>query len=90
MIRLKVNTKRYRRRSLKSCVTGSVAILVIALIVVYVSALCWDYSVSFWLVQAGKPDTFSFWHGVGISCVPGIGQLSMPIAAVTFIASFFL
>jgi len=89
-MRLKTNSVRCSVRPGRYFVAWLAAVLVVALVVVYVSALCWDYSVSFWLVQAGKPDNFGFWHGVGISCVPGIGQLSMPIAGATFAASFFL
>lgn len=49
-----------------------------------------DYTVSYWLVYAGKPDTFHYWHGYLIALIPVAGQASVPAAIITFIVSFFI
>ena len=70
---------------------GVIVLMIILIVVgIWVQAWCWDYSISFWLHWAGKPDVFCMWHGAILTIVPGIGQCAIPVAGATFIASFFV
>jgi len=69
-----------------------VELVIVLLIVAFMfgNVFAWDYSVSFWLIYAEKPDNFNCWHGVLVSLIPGLGQLGLAAAGVTYIASFFV
>lgn len=69
---------------------GIFAGLVIIAAIVLVAAGCNYYTINFWLDYAGKDTAFPLWACCVIACVPGIGQLSIPVAIVTFIISLFL
>lgn len=66
-------------------------LLLAVLLLLVPSAWCWDYTISHWLVYFGKPDTFNFWwHGFAVSAIPGVGQLSFPVAGLTWLSTFFM
>ena len=67
-------------------VIALIIIVFIVLACIAIEAICWDYTVSRWLVYLGEPDRFTFWHGVLCCFVPVIGQLGIGAAIVTFIA----
>ena len=51
---------------------------------------CWTYSLNTWLVFAHKEPIVVWWHGLLLGCVPGIGQLNLLAAAITWICMLFL
>lgn len=72
---------------------GIVAIVALCLLYTAIAGLLGfaaDYAISFWLKWAGRPDNFKWVHGFLICLIPGIGQLSLPAAIITFVISFFL
>ncbi len=50
----------------------------------------WPYSVNTWLAYMDKEPTMLWWHGAIFSLVPGLGQLWIVTAPVTWIAMMFL
>lgn len=58
-------------------------------IVVYACGLCWEYSLNTWLEIADSPNRIELWQGMLISCIPAFGQISIPFAIFTWIASLF-
>ena len=69
---------------------GCFVILIFVLIGMFIGGACIDYTVSTWLVYAGKPNNFYYWHGCLLGMVPGVGQLAIPAAAITWILTFFI
>jgi len=53
-------------------------------------AFLWPYTINTWLVYAGKPPGIEWWHGGLIGIVPGLGQLGIPGAVLTWVAMLFL
>ena len=50
-----------------------------------------DWTVSYWLAYAGKPDDFTYLHGFLVALlVPCVGQVAFVAAVATFVLSFFL
>ena len=68
-------------------VFGIVALLTLSGIV---GAFCWPYTLNSWLVFAGKPPAILWWHGFLLGYVPGLGQMSIPAAVITWILMMFL
>lgn len=52
--------------------------------------ICWTYSLNIWLTYFDKPTIELFWTGWILGVVPGIGQLGLPLAVITFITHLFL
>lgn len=52
--------------------------------------LCWPYVINFWLVFAGKAAVVVWWQGALIGFVPGLGELTIPAAVLTWIFSLFI
>jgi hypothetical protein len=51
---------------------------------------CWPYTVNTWLVYTGKVAALKGWHGALMAFVPGIGQLCIPLAILTWIIMMFI
>lgn len=56
---------------------------------VYVCGMCWEYSLNTWLEIADSPNRIELWQSILISCIPAFGQVSIPFAIFTWIASLF-
>lgn len=71
---------------------GGVGVVMFCMIALFfaIGAFCWPYTINTWLVYSGKPPAIEWWMGGLIGLVPGIGQLSIPIAVITFILMLFL
>ena len=69
---------------------GIITVVIVVLISVIVGAVCWPYTINTWLVYAGKPPQLLWWHGALIGFVPGIGQLSIPLAVATWLLMMFI
>lgn len=67
-----------------------ILILLILSISGIVGAICWPYTINAWLVYAGKAAVFKWWQGLLLGYVPGLGQLSIPAAVLTWIMIMFL
>ena len=55
-----------------------------------IGALLWPYTINTWLVYAGKAPKFLWWHGALLGFCPGVGQLTVPAAVVTWVLMMFL
>lgn len=55
-----------------------------------IGSLCWPYTINTWLTYCHKDANILWYHGLLISFVPGIGQLALPLTAVTWILMMFL
>lgn len=69
---------------------GCFTFLLIFVISAIIGGFCWTYTINTWLLFAGKTATIAWWQGALIGLVPGLGQLSFPAAALTWIAMMFL
>ena len=43
-----------------------------------------------WLMVAGKPPAVVWWHGALLGFCPVVGQLTIPVAMLTWVAMFFI
>lgn len=55
-----------------------------------VGAFCWPYTINTWLVFAHKDPVIVWWQGFLLGFIPGLGQLALPLTAITWIAMHFL
>lgn len=65
-------------------------ILMLFAILAGIGYFCWPYSINTWLAWADKPPTVQGWHGALLGCAPVAGQLSIPAAIITWIATLFI
>jgi hypothetical protein len=56
---------------------------------VYVCGMCWEYSLNTCLEIADSPYRIELWQGMLIAGIPVFGQVSIPFAIFTWIASLF-
>jgi hypothetical protein len=52
--------------------------------------ICWPYTINMWLAFFGKSSGIVFWQGGLLGFVPGLGQMALPAAAITFLLMKFL
>lgn len=69
---------------------GCITVIIIASISAAINAVTFPYMINFWLEYAHKEPVVAWWHGILIGFVPGLGQLSIPGAVLTWIISLFL
>lgn len=69
---------------------GIFGFLFIMFICAVVGAFLWPYSINSWLVFFNKPATVVWWHGAILGFCPFIGQVTIPVAVVTWILMLFL
>lgn len=72
--------------------TGCSCLFIIGIWVVLsiISGYCWQYSINHWLVFCHKAPTVHLWQGMLIGFVPCLGELSLPVAVLTWIVSLFM
>lgn len=61
-------------------------IMVLLVLSGLVGAVLWVYIINTWAIYLGKAVTFGVGSGFVLGMIPGIGQLSLPIAAITYLA----
>lgn len=64
--------------------------VIILLISAAIGAVLWPYTINTWLVYFGKSPLFTWYYGAILGFVPFIGQLTIPLAIITWIAMMFL
>ena len=69
---------------------SAIGILVIFFICSIIGAVLWPYSINTWLAFFDKPQTVLWWHGALLGFCPVLGQVTIPVAVVTFILMLFL
>lgn len=69
---------------------GVLGVLILLSLSGIVGALCWPYAINSWLVFLGKNAVVVWWQGFLLGYVPGIGQLSIPVAIATWIILMFV
>ncbi len=68
-----------------------IGIWIIVLIVsAIIGAMLWPYTINTWLVYFNKPPVFTWYYGALLGFVPYIGQLTIPLAVLTWIIMMFL
>lgn len=67
-----------------------IIILIVLCIFAAIGAVCWPYTINTWLVFFGKPATIVWWQGALLGFVPGLGQVSIPAAVITWILMLFV
>lgn len=55
-----------------------------------IGALTFPYMINTWLIYFGKEAVVTWWQGGLLGFVPGLGQVGIPGAVVTWIAMMFL
>jgi len=65
-------------------------LLTVLVISAIIGSLCWTYSINTWLIFFEKEPVIKWYHGLLIGCIPYLGQIALPVAAVTWIAMLFL
>jgi len=55
-----------------------------------INAFTFPYAINYWLVYLHKEPVIQWWQGVLVGLVPGIGQISIPFAVITWLLSLFL
>lgn len=50
----------------------------------------WPYTINSWLEFAGSETRIQLWQGALMGFVPGIGQITIPLAIITWICMLFL
>lgn len=76
---MKLNNKGY----------GGIVLIIILLISMLIGGFVWPYTINTWLVYFGKQPSVMFWHGILLGICPVVGQFSIPLAVITWIASMF-
>jgi len=56
----------------------------------FLGMLLVPYTLNSWLVFFGKESTIVWWKGALIGIIPGIGELMIPAAFITFVLMLFL
>jgi len=64
-------------------------ILIIPVMIV-AFGFCWEFSIDTWIGWAGGSRDFPLWGGCLMAVCPGLGQLSLPLAVLTFVLTFFI
>lgn len=64
--------------------------LIIVLICSVIGGFLWPYTINSWLVVFGKEPAIGFWHGCLLGLCPIIGQITIPIAVITWILMLFI
>ena len=69
---------------------GAAVIVVILSVSGIIGAFCWPYALNSWLVFLGKTPRVLWWHGFLLGYVPYLGQVSVPVAVITWILMLLL
>ena len=67
-----------------------VVLLFICLITALVGGLTWPYSIEQWAAYLGNDVDVHFWQGAILGFIPGVGQISIPFAVITWILMLIL
>jgi hypothetical protein len=70
--------------------TSAISVVIISLLLVLACGGCWEYTINTWLIYFHKSSQFHYWQGCLISIVPGLGQVSIILAVVTWILMMFI
>lgn len=52
--------------------------------------LLWKYSLNSWLIYTSRIPSVTFWNGILLGLIPGLGYLCVPLAGATYIFMLFL
>ena len=69
---------------------ASVGILAIVFGSLLIGAILWPYSIETWAAYFGKVVSIPWYAGCILGIIPGLGQLSIPAALVTWVAMMVL
>ena len=64
--------------------------LVIMVISALIGAVLWPYTINTWLVYVHREPSLVWWQGALLGFCPFIGQLTIPVAIITFILMLFI
>ena len=69
---------------------GILPIIIVLSIFGIIGGFCFPYAINSWLVFFGKAPTVVFWQGFILGICPYVGQASIPVTVITFIAMLIL
>ena len=74
---------------------GAISLVILPFIIIFglfgiIGGFCFPYALNSWLVFFGKAPTVVFWQGFILGICPYVGQASIPVAVITFIAMLIL
>jgi hypothetical protein len=69
---------------------GFLGILVVLLLGAIVSSFLFPYTVNAWLLFAKREPVVQWWMGFLIGCIPGIAELVVPAAIITWLIMLFI
>lgn len=55
-----------------------------------IGGFLWPYTINTWLIFFDKDPSILFWHGLLLGLCPIVGQVTIPVAVVTWILMLFL
>jgi hypothetical protein len=70
--------------------SGCIIPIIIYGIAIAVGGFFWWYSLNTWLLYFGKATIVLWWQAAIIGAIPGVGQFSLIIAFITWIAMLFI
>jgi len=79
-----------RTSSSFGCIPLLVVYGAVFLVCGFIGGFLWPYTVNSWLEVAGKDPCLTYWHGFLMGMVPGVGQLFIPAAFITFVCMLFV
>lgn len=63
--------------------------IVILVAGILIGTWAWDYTLDYWFIRFGRGD-FPWQGALILAVIPGVGQLSLPAAACTYVISQFV
>ena len=73
---------------------GSFEALIVVVFILIVcavfGALLWPYTINTWLVFFGKQASLVWWQGMLMGFCPGLGQVTIPAAIITWLLMLFI
>ena len=64
-------------------------LLTVVVLSTIVGGFLWPYTIESWAIVLNKPVNVEFWQGALIGFCPLIGQVTIPVAVITWILMLF-
>lgn len=65
-------------------------LMILIIVSAIINGVTFPYTLNSWLIYFGKEPIIVWWQGILLGLVPGIGQLSITLAVITWILMLFL
>ena len=64
---------------------GTAVFVAVVLVSFAIGAVLWPYSIDSWALYLGHATSIPWYAGGVLGIIPGVGQMSIPVAAVTWV-----